>query len=150
MSIKNYTTEIDVWKTVGEIMQTLAKVQASHVNVKYDGSLPIAISFSLDINGQPFNFLLPCNPGGVQKFLNGLTGQERARANKAGVFRNLEDRSLRIAWRTVKDWIDAQIAFIQAEQASLATVFLPYMVNAQGETLAQKLLSGSGLKQIGY
>jgi hypothetical protein len=150
MAIKNYSTEIDVWKTIGEINQLLAKAGAQLINIRNEGGEPAGISFSID----QFNFLLPCDPAGVYAHLVTLKGQELSRARSAGKG-DLMQQARRISWRVTKDWIDAQIAFIEAQRAQdrarqLVTVFLPYIVNTEGETIASKLLSGDNLKKLGY
>ena len=49
--------------------------------------------------------------------------------------------------RIVKDWCDSQMALIDAGQAELAQVFLPYAQTADGETFYQKL-KGRGFLQL--
>ena len=50
------------------------------------------------------------------------------------------EQASRVAWRIVKDWIEAQAAIVEAEQAEVVEVFLPYAQNsATGETLYQAL-----------
>jgi hypothetical protein len=143
MSILNYTTKVDSWKTISEIQQLLAKAGASHINIKNEGSQPSAISFSLTHNNYPLNFLLPCNMNGVLKLIK-----------KQGRVRNeLKDgdaaHAARVSWRIIKDWIEAQNALILVDMASMATVFLPYLVvNETGETLSEKMLVGNGMKLL--
>ena len=143
MAILNYTTKIDSWKTISEIQQLLAKAGASHINIKNEGSQPAAISFSLLHRDYPLNFLLPCNTNGVLKLLR-----------KEGRVRNeLKDgddaQAARVSWRIIKDWIEAQNALILVDMASMATVFLPYLVvNEKGETLSEKILVGNGMKLL--
>lgn len=141
--ILNYTTKVDAWKTISEIQQLLAKAGASHINIKNEGSQPSAISFTITHNNYPLNFLLPCNQSGVLKLLK-----------KQGRVRNdLKDgdeaQAARVSWRIIKDWIEAQNALILVDMASMATVFLPYLVvNETGETLSEKMLVGNGMKLL--
>jgi hypothetical protein len=126
MPIKNYTTSIAEDKTVGEIMGLLAAKGARTIQVLYDElGRPSGVSFMLVIQDMPVPFRLPCNFDGVFKAL--LAGY-KDRTAKARFERNPENRhqSRRIAWRIVKDWVAAQMALIEAEQATLAQVFLPY------------------------
>ena len=45
-----------------------------------------------------------------------------------------------MAWRIIKDWIEAQLAIVEAEQAEMVEVFLPYAQNpATGKTLFEQL-----------
>jgi len=54
---------------------------------------------------------------------------------------NLENfgQARRIAWRFIKDWVAAQMALIEAQQATLAQVFLPYAVVAGGGAMVQTM-----------
>ena len=42
---------------------------------------------------------------------------------------------MRVAWRITKNWVEAQMAFIEAKQAELSQVFLPYIVNRDNLTV---------------
>lgn len=132
MPIKNYTTSVSEDKTVGEIMGLLASKGARTIQVLYDEQArPTGVSFMLFINETPVPFKLPCNFDGVfRALLNGY----KDRMARARFERNPENRaqSRRIAWRIVKDWVAAQMALIEAEQATLAQVFLPYCVMQHG------------------
>lgn len=126
MPIKNYTTTVAEDKTVGEIMGLLSAKGARTIQVLYDErGRPSGVSFMLVIQDMPVPFRLPCNFDGVFKAL--LVGY-KDRMAKIRFERNPENRSQsrRIAWRIVKDWVAAQMALIEAEQATLAQVFLPY------------------------
>jgi hypothetical protein len=148
MSIKNASTSVDYWKTLGELHMLLAKGGAAHINVRHENGLPVGMSFSIEIDGFPVNFMLPCHIEGLKDILaETKAGRRLNGANDA------HDKALRVGWRIVKDWVDAQLAFIAARKAedrprALVTVFLPYAVNAEGTTLAEKLLKGNNFKQL--
>ena len=44
------------------------------------------------------------------------------------------DQSLRVAWRNIKEWTESQMALIAAGQAKIEQVFLPYVLNKNGQT----------------
>ena len=44
----------------------------------------------------------------------------------------------RVAWRILKDWVEAQMAIIEAEMASIEEVFLPYLLRGD-HTLYQEI-----------
>lgn len=128
MPIKNYTTEVPEEKTVGEIMGLLAGKGARTIQVIYDDQgRPQGVSFMLMIDAFPVPFKLPCNFEGV---FRALAGNYKDRYARARFERNPASKlqSRRVAWRIIKDWIAAQMALIEAEQATLAQVFLPYCV----------------------
>jgi hypothetical protein len=141
MAILNYTTKIDSWKTVGEIQKILSQNNVTHSSIKNEGIFPVALSFTINYKGSPLNFLLPCNHEGVLRCFK----KDRRVPNSS----KNSDQALRTAWRIVKDWVEAQMAIIQSEQASIEQVFLPYLiVNPNGETLANKMLNNDGLKLL--
>lgn len=145
----NYTTQIDPWQTISEIQQILAKAGATHFSIKNDGAMPAAISFTIEFRGQPLNFSLPCNTIGIRDYFHKLRGKERERLVKSGFMKRFDESVHRIGWRILKDWIEAQCAIINISMASIAEVFMPYLViNEHGQTLADRMLNGNGLKLL--
>lgn len=141
MPILNYTTKIDAWKTVQEIQQILAKHNVTHFAIKNQGSFPVALTFSIDYNGQPLNFLLPCNHEGVLRCMK--KDKKIPGSNKN------EEQALRTSWRIIKDWVEAQLAIVDADLAPIQEVFLQRLVvSATGETLSNKILNGNGMKLL--
>jgi hypothetical protein len=138
MAISNYTTKIDFYKTIGEIQKDLAEHGARKIVVDYDDSgLPVSLTFAIDWKGQMIFFALPCNYRGVLRAME-----------KAKVTRSLctEEQALRVSWRIIKDWVQAQMAIVEADVAGMAEVFLPYAVTQDGSTLYNHLLTkGSNL-----
>lgn len=128
MPIKNYTTDVAEDRTVGEIMGLLAAKGARSIQIVYDDrARPQGVSFMLIINEIPIPFKLPCNFEGVFKALANGYKDRNARIRYE---RNPDSmpQARKIAWRIVKDWVAAQLALIEAEQATLAQVFLPYCI----------------------
>jgi hypothetical protein len=138
MAISNYTTKIDFYKTIGEIQKELAEHGARKILIDYDNTgLPTNLTFMIDWNGQMIGFSLPCNYRGVLKAME-----------KAKVTRSLctEEQALRVSWRIIKDWVQAQMAIVEADVSSMAEVFLPYAITKDGSTLYNHLKnSGSNL-----
>ena len=142
MAILNYTTSIDAWKTVNEIQQIMSKHKVTHFSIRNEGTRPVALSFTIDYNGMPMNFLLPCNHKGVWNIIK----NDRDIPVK---LRN-EDQAFRVSWRIVKDWVEAQLAIVDAELAPIQEVFMAYLVmNASGQTLSKMILEGDGMKLLG-
>jgi hypothetical protein len=139
MAIKNYTTSIDEHKTVAEIQMCLARKGAANIQIQYDGGLPQAVAFCLKVGDSLVPFRLPCNFDGVLKAMSKQfkSAYDQGRKMKDPAFRA---QSRRTAWRIVKDWVEAQMAIVEAEQAQLAEVFLPYVVSQSGQTMFQNFL----------
>jgi hypothetical protein len=127
LPIKNFSTKVSENKTVAEIQDLLARKGANAIQIEYANGRPQALKFVIEVDKIPVPFRLPCNFDGVRRAL--------AKNSKTAFLAREEDRYRRIAWRIVKDWIDAQMALIEAEQAALAEIFLPYVVSDSGRTL---------------
>jgi hypothetical protein len=127
MGILNYTTTITANKTVGEIQGILAKHGASSISVDYEKGHPINLVFLLDIGGVAVNFRLPSNWQGVYQALK----QDKSVAAKY----KTPEQALRVSWRISKDWVEAQLAIVEAKKADMGEVFLPYAVFPNGKTM---------------
>lgn len=138
MGILNYSTKIDPWKTVNEIQQILAKYGVSHFSIKNENGYPVALSFSIDYNGMPLNYVLPCNHEGVFSCIKEDKNIPTAYKNK--------DQALRTGWRIIKDWVKAQLAIVDSRLSTIHEVFISRLiVNSNGETLSEKILNGNGI-----
>lgn len=124
MPIKNYTTKIDVHKTLGEIHGALASHGARKVLFDYDDCGEIsAICFSIATCRGEQGVRLPANVDAAFAVLQ----RQKVKCDRA--------QAARVAWRIVKDWVDAQMAILETEMVEVDEVFLPYMVGKNGKTL---------------
>ena len=139
----NYTTEIAVEKTVGEIYSMLARAKASAILTEMDGSSQVtAISFKMRTVHGEIAFRLPVNIAGAAAVLN---KQAYNREIPKRLYNNLP-QARRVAWRILRAWLEAQLALVQVGMAKMEEVFLPYAQNERGQTvyeaLAEKKFSG--------
>lgn len=138
MPILNYTTKIDSYKTITEIQQRLGKAGATKMIIDNDiKGLPTALTFCIEWHGSPLAFALPCNFEGVLKSMKKSSKVPRSMCT--------EEQALRTGWRIVKDWVEAQLAIVEAELAGMAEVFLPYAVTKSGTTLYKHIETDSRL-----
>jgi hypothetical protein len=137
--ILNYTTKIDPAKTVGEIQAILVRHGAKSVSTDYEGGLPTAITFLAEINSEFISFRLPSNHAGV------LAALQKDKAIEPRY--RTEEQARRVGWRITKDWVEAQMAIVQANLASLPEVFLPYAITPTGQTLFS-VVNERGLKLL--
>lgn len=138
MPILNYTTKIDSYKTLTEIQKILSSHGANKIVTDNDAAgNPIALTFCIQFNNAPIAFCLPCNFSGVLKAMRKSGKVPKSLCN--------EDQALRVGWRIIKDWIEAQMAIIEADLASMTEVFLPYAVTKEGKTLFQFIQTDSRL-----
>jgi hypothetical protein len=105
MPLLNYTTRVSVDKTVGEIQKCLAAHGAKAILCEYDDQgHVIALSFKVSAGQQALAFRLPSDWRPVLKLLE----QDRKVPRS---FRTLA-QALRVSWRIVKDWVEAQMAIV--------------------------------------
>lgn len=124
MPILNYTTKVNVYATLGEIQGQLVKHGAKKIMQEYDDQGRIeALSFLVDTPGGLRGIKLPANVDAVHAVLI----RQKVKCDR--------EQAERVAWRIVKDWVEAQMAILESEMVQMEQIFLPYMVNNRGQTL---------------
>jgi hypothetical protein len=126
----NYTTTIDATKSASECIARLAAHGASAIGMTYSDKKPTGLTFRIGTVHGERQFSLPVNVDGTFKAL------VRAR-NSGGIPPRYAERGQaeRVAWRVLKDWLEAQLALIEAGVADMAEVMLPYLHVRPGLTL---------------
>jgi len=128
--IKNYTTGKPAHETIAEIQRMLAEAGATGIAMEFDDSGGIeSLFFKMKVDEKEMPFKLPAKPEAVYKILFADMLQKN---------RYDEDRkqkSLNIAWRIIRDWLDAQLALVKLEQAEAAEIFFPYLLVEDNKTL---------------
>lgn len=131
MPIKNYTTKVDVYQSLGEIQGALAKNGARKIMIDYDeNGKPVGVTFGINTPQGSLGFLLPANIEGVLK----VFAKQKIKTDRA--------QAERTAWRNIRDWVLAQMAFVEAGNVEVDEVFLPYLTDGKGRTLYQVYQSG--------
>jgi hypothetical protein len=131
MPIKNYTTKVDVYQSLGEIQGALAKNGASKIMIDYDEKgNPVGVTFGINTPQGSLGFLLPANIEGVLK----VFAKQKVKPDR--------EQAERTAWRNIRDWVLAQMAFVEAGNVEVDEVFLPYLTDGKGRTLYQVYQSG--------
>ena len=130
MPIKNYTTEINVYRSAREIQDMLASHGATKIMVDYESGQPVGVTFAIDTELGVRGFSLAANVDGVRT----VFAKQRVKAQPG--------QAERTAWRNIRDWIYAQMAIIEAGMVQMDEVFMPYLVDSHGKTLYQAYLSG--------
>lgn len=127
----NYTTTVDADKTAIECLAILTKHGASKVAISFsDDRQPDGLDFIIATPFGPRAYALPVNIPGTEKAL--------LRAWRAGrIDRRFTEpaQARRVAWRVLKDWLEAQMALIDAGMVELPQVMLPWLLVDEGHTL---------------
>lgn len=134
MAILNYTTTVDAFKTVSEIEYILMKHKAKSIMKNYDGESITGLSFLIDTGIQQIPVRLPVK---IDECLEVLKKEKRnsPRSN----IKATRDQAERVAWRILKDWVEAQMALLDIEMVSFCEIFLPYIETNNGQTVYQRL-----------
>ena len=138
MGLLNYTTKIPAAQTAGEVQGILAKHGAKAVMIEYgdDGGAE-AMSFQIKRGDDSLGFRLPIEPDKVLKVLQGQHDSGRLRSHQG---RPDREQAVKVAWRILKDWIEAQMAYLETQMVTMEQLFLPYMLTRDNKTLYQVML----------
>ena len=124
MPLLNYTTKVDVYTTLGAIQGQLVKHGAKKIMQDYDDQQRIAaICFLIDTPFGLRGIRLPANVDAVHEVLH----RQKVKCDR--------EQAERVAWRIVKDWVEAQMAILESEMVQMDEIFLPYMIDGKGQTL---------------
>ena len=133
MAILNYTTTVDAFKTVSEIEYVLMKHKAKSIMKNYDGESITGLSFLIDTGVQQIPVRLPVKVEECLEVLN------REKANGTRSIKATREQAERVAWRILKDWVEAQMALLDIEMVRFEEIFLPYRETNNGQTIYERL-----------
>lgn len=144
MALLNYTTTISAAKSIGEIQEMLVKAGARSILLNYDGGAPSAIKFLVPTGFGELGYALPANTDAVWQTLR-VQGNRRDGNGRRLVPERLitKEQAQRVAWRIVKDWLEAQLAIIETGMVRIEQVMLPYQVVEDERTVYDVLAEGN-------
>jgi hypothetical protein len=133
MPLLDYTTSVPVFKTVPQIQAKLVEHGARAVMTEYDDRSRIsALAFKVRTPNGELPVRLPIDATATLKVLQ----RQYASREIPGRYAN-EEHAYRVAWRIIKDWIEAQISLLETEMVKMEEIFLPYVITRSGQTLYQ-------------
>jgi len=136
MALLNYTTEVPASRSIAEITEILQEGGATALMFQYGVEREVvAVTFQMPTTFGVLPFTLPAKIGEVIATLNAQIKAESARVNQRSNYRRKIPRSLfnnkaqaeRIAWRIVKDWLEAQIAMSSIGNAKFEQIMMPFV-----------------------
>lgn len=133
MAILNYTTTIDSFKTVSEIERVLMKHGAKSIMKNYENETITGLSFLIDTGKQQIPVRLPVKIEDCLKVL------QKEKANGTKNIKATREQAERVAWRILKDWVEAQMALLDIEMVKFEEIFLPYIETRCGKTVYEQL-----------
>lgn len=132
MPLLNYTTKVPVARTISQIQAKLVEHGARAVMMEYgnDGRVK-ALSFEVPMpNGEKLPIRLPVDTEATLRVLKRQWDErliESKYANGAHAYR--------VAWRIIKDWVEAQMSLLETEMVRMEEIFLPYVLIGEGRTI---------------
>lgn len=121
-----------MYQSLGEIQGALAAHGARRVMVDYgEEGQPEGVTFGLSGPSGPVVFSLPANVPGVEAAF----ARQKLKGDR--------EQASRTAWRNIRDWVLAQMAFIESGAVQMDEVFLPYLTDKRGNTLYQTYRAGN-------
>ncbi len=147
--LKNYSTEISALKSIGEIQGNLVAHGARSIMVNYGPDRePESLSFIISTPRGDMPFRLPANIKAVAalllKQLSSSTYRRWDTQYQEERRLKMEQQASRVAWRILKDWVDAQLAIIETEMVTMEQVFLPYMLVSGGDHTLYEVIVDKG------
>jgi hypothetical protein len=127
MGTLNYSTGVAATKTAGEMSQLLSKHGATRVTVMFEDGRHVGLEFTLSTPHGAREFALPIDVSAVLRLL-----EKQARGGQIRKGFSNAEQAERTAWRVAKVWLEAQLAIIEAQMATLDEVMLPYLIVEPG------------------
>jgi hypothetical protein len=152
MPLKNYTTTVSAIKTIGEIQEKLVEHGASSIMVNYNlNKEPESLSFQIKASHGMLSFRLPANITKVEKIMIGRRAKplNSYQYGYNDTIDKIHKQAMNTAWRTIKDWVESQLAMVETEMVSLEEIFLPYYLLNNGQTLFENMADSHFLLQEG-
>ncbi len=123
----NYTTGVAASRTIGQVHSLLVETGARRIMTEYDEvARATGVAFTITTGHGERSFLLPVNAERVEAVLKRQRVERRYQT---------PEHAERVAWRIVKDWLEAQLAIIRTEMVTLDQIMLPYMASGDGRTM---------------
>jgi hypothetical protein len=142
----NYTTTVPVERTLAEIQALLGRSGAAAVATTYDGDgTPTGVMFTLRLGDTEHAYRLPVDVDAMHRTLQAAERRGDLRHGARGKYSTVA-QARRVAWRVVKDWLEAQLALITAGQARLEQVMLPYLRVDDERSLYDAWSSSAGVR----
>jgi hypothetical protein len=131
--ILNYTTKVPVSRTISQIQAKLVEHGARAVIMEYgdDGRVK-ALAFEVPGPKGTLPIRLPIDTEATQRVLK-RQWDERLIESKY----TTKDHAYRVAWRIIKDWIEAQCSLLETEMVKMEEIFLGYVITPGGQTIYQ-------------
>jgi len=133
MPLLDYSTKVPVTRTIAQIQAILAEHGAKAILTEFgDRGEVLSLSFRIRTPSGEAGIRLPIDTQSTFRVM-----QKQAANREMPRSFVTEAQAYRVAWRNVKDWVEAQMALLQTEMVKMEQIFLPYIIGNDGRTLFQ-------------
>ncbi len=133
MPLLDYTTTVPVSRTVAQVQAKLVEHGARAVMMEYDDRGRItALAFKVNMPNGELPIRLPIDYVATLRVLR----RQADNGEIPGRFAR-EEHAYRVAWRIIKDWVEAQMSLLETEMVRMEEIFLPYVITSGGQTIYQ-------------
>lgn len=128
MPLLNYTTKVPASRTINEIQKMLATAGARQVLTEFGpGGSPVGVAFAIQTPNGERNYHLPADVAAVAQVM---------KHDDTPAHLCKPEQAERVAWRIIKDWLEAQLAIVATQMVAFDQVMLPYMsAGSNGRTV---------------
>lgn len=134
MAILNYTTQIDVYKTVAEIERILSEHGVMSIMKQYEDGQVVSLSFLINDGEKKIPVRMPIRVDECLKVM-----QKQKKEHPKMQIKATKEQASKVAWRIMKDWIEVQMALLEINMVRFEEIFLPYIETTDGKTIYEKL-----------
>lgn len=134
MAILNYTTQIDVYKTVAEIERILSEHGVMSIMKQYEDGQVVSLSFLIDDGEKKIPVRMPIRVDECLKVM-----QKQKKEHPKMQIKATKEQASKVVWRIMKDWIEVQMALLEINMVRFEEIFLPYIETTDGKTIYEKL-----------
>ena len=100
----------------------------------YDGESIIGLSFLIDTGVRQVPVRLPVRIDECFEVLK----KEKKNSPRSNI-KATREQAERVAWRILKDWVEAQMALLDIQMVRFEEIFLPYIETQNGRTIYEQL-----------
>jgi len=132
----DYTTSVPVSRTVAQVQAKLVEHGARAIIMEYDDRGRItALAFNVKTPSGDLPIRLPIDAAATLRVLQRQAGNREIPGRFA-----TEEHAYRVAWRIIKDWVEAQVSLLETEMVRMEQIFLPYIITPGGQTVYQVMV----------
>ena len=141
--IKNFSTIISPEKTIAEIEKMLAIYGATKIMKQYDEEgNPVLLAFMIQTDRGEMPIKLPVNLEGIQSTFKKQVSDGKLPKS----YWDNKEQAMKVGWRIIKDWLDAQLTLINVEMVKIEEIFLPYIYDMMSDKTMYEIIEEKGFK----